>query len=134
MSESIYDKIQKPMYVCRVRHNGVYVAGSQLKGEKHCTVTFLQAVKKYENYDLLENVEKSARLIWRRWGKSDLLPAGAVLTDTFYVARYPSTYNDDNNNNNTTKKSSYTHYIATLNKEDTFGQITYVNDVSFNKQ
>lgn len=130
MDQTGQDTKQKPLYVCRVRHNGVYVAGSQLEGEKNCTVTFLTTVQRYENYDLLENVENAARLSWLRWDKfHPFPPIGAVATDTLYVARYPVGDNDDNKNGSS-KTSPYTHYIGTLHQEDTFGQITYVKDVS----
>lgn len=120
-------KKERQMFVCRASHKAAWVAGTQLEGEKQCTVTFLGSVASYERYELLENVENAARLSWLSWDKYQQIPSGAVATDTMFIARHVS--NDDNGNEDGT--SSKIQYIGTLDKTSNLGTITYVKDVSY---
>lgn len=122
---------ETPIYVCRVLHNGVWVAGGQKEGEQRCTVGFQGSVKSYERYELLENVESAARLNWASWDKFRPLPVGAVATDrgATFVARHVM---DDKGSANGSFK--YTHYIGTHSSEEKLGEITYVRSVSAEKK
>ncbi|KAK0082720.1 hypothetical protein PV325_009933 [Microctonus aethiopoides] len=117
-------KKERQMFVCRASHKAAWVAGTQLEGEKQCTVTFLGSVSSYDRYELLENVENAARLSWLSWDKYQQIPSGAVATDTMFIARHVS--NDDNGNEDGT--SSKIQYIGTLDKTSNLGTITYVKD------
>lgn len=118
---------QRSIYVCRASHNGVPVAGKQIEGEKRCTVTYLGNVVSYERYDLLENVDKSARLRWQEWNKFHRLPIGAVAAEKKYVARHVVREDETVRTGNS---HGYTHYIGTYDASEGLGRITYVKDVS----
>ncbi|XP_011694033.1 PREDICTED: protein unzipped [Wasmannia auropunctata] len=110
------------LYVCRAMHSGVWVAGTQKEIEKNCTVTIHGAVRKYEKYELLENVDGAARISWVEWNKYMQPHLGAVYVDKKdLVARHPAVAKD-------MKKPRYTHYIGTLSPPDNFGSIVYVNE------
>lgn len=116
---------KKPLYVCRVLHNTVWVAGSQKGDEKKCTVTIHGSVKSYDKYELLENIRSAARVNWEHWDKYKSTPIGAVATEKMYVARHGVRNNDKDNGHD---KPRYTHYIGTLNSHDNLGSISYVRD------
>lgn len=107
--------------------SSVWVAGTQRNKEKYCTVTLHGSVQSYQKYELLENVDGAARIVWVRWTKFSQPLLGAVYVDKMLVARYKT---DSDDKKNTTKKSRYTHYIGTLNSNDNFGSIIYANEVS----
>lgn len=114
---------RRPLYVCRVLHTAVWVAGSQKGDEQRCTVTIHGNVQSYDKYDLLENVDSAARVNWEHWDKYKNTPVGAVAMEKMFIARHPA---------KTDKNASsprYTHYIGTLNKR-ILGSISYVKDVS----
>ncbi|XP_057327320.1 protein unzipped [Microplitis mediator] len=118
---------ERALYVCRVYHGGIWVAGSQIEGQNRCTVTSLGNFYSYERYELLENVENSARLSWLPWDKFRKIPAGAVAADTMFVARHPvSAGDEEDDGKNDGVSPSYTHYIGTLDPKDKLGTITYV--------
>jgi hypothetical protein len=117
---------KRPIFVCRALHNGIWVAGGQKEGKKHCTVTLTGNVRSYERYQLLENVENAARLSWNNWTKFYRPPVGSVATDKLYVARHTA-----NQVKQEGQKSNQTHYIGTLSSQDTLGTITYVKEVNF---
>ena len=108
-------------------HNGVPVPGRQIEGEKNCTITYLGNVVSYARFDLLENVENSARLSWVSWDHFHQTPLGAVSTEKNYVARYVVSDKE-----NMDKSIAYTHYIGTYYPTEGLGIITYVKDVSLN--
>lgn len=123
---------ERALYVCRVYHGGIWVAGSQIEGQNRCTVTSLGNFYSYERYELLENVENSARLSWLPWDKFRKIPAGAVAADTMFVARHPvSAGDEEDDGKNDGVSPSYTHYIGTLDPKDKLGTITYVKAVSY---
>ncbi|XP_074113190.1 beta-pore-forming protein unzipped isoform X2 [Cotesia typhae] len=120
---------ERAMFVCRVYHGGIWVAGSQIQGQNRCTVTLLGNFHSYERYELLENVENSARLSWIPWDKFHKIPTGAVAADTMFVARHVVSAEDDEEEEeakNDSVSPSYTHYIGTLDHKDKLGTITYV--------
>lgn len=117
-------KRKKPLYVCRVLHTTVWVAGSQKGDEKRCTVTIHGGVKSYDKYELLENVDNAARVNWEQWVNYKQTPVGAVATEKMFVARHAVHNNDKDNGDDHPR---YTHYIGTLNSHD-FGSISYVRD------
>lgn len=121
---------EKPLYVCRVLHNTVWVAGTQRGDEKRCTVTIHKSVQSYDKYELLENIGNAARVNWEHWDKYKQTPIGAVATATekttekMYVARcaVPNEKSEDDDES----LPKYTHYIGTLISSDGFGTISYV--------
>ncbi|KAG7196654.1 hypothetical protein KM043_015992 [Ampulex compressa] len=116
---------KRPLYVCRVLHIGVWVAGSQKGDEQNCTVSIHGSVQSYSRYELLENVENAARVTWQPWDRYKLNPIGAVATDSMYVARHEVPLEPDEKNDSS-PVSRFTHYIGTLNLNDNLGIITYV--------
>ncbi|XP_076626660.1 beta-pore-forming protein unzipped [Colletes latitarsis] len=115
---------KKPLYVCRVLHTTVWVAGSQKGDEKRCTVTIHGSVQSYDKYELLENVDNAARVNWEHWDKYKPTPIGAVATEKMFVARHAV----HNNKEDSDASPRYTHYIGTLNSNDNLGTISYVRD------
>lgn len=114
---------RRPLYVCRVYHTTVWVAGSQRGDEKRCTVTIHGNVQSYDKYELLENVDNAARVNWEPWDKYTQTPIGTVATeDDMYVARHA--VHDEKNS--TESSSRYTHYIGTLYADGNLGTISYV--------
>ncbi|XP_053987878.1 protein unzipped [Hylaeus volcanicus] len=117
------ESYNKALYVCRVLHTTVWVAGSQRGDEKRCTVTIHGNVQSYDKYELLENVDNAARVNWEHWDKYKPTPIGAVATEKMFVARHV-VHNDEE----TGIAPRYTHYIGTLNSNDNLGTISYVRD------
>lgn len=117
---------KRPLYVCRVLHTTVWVAGTQRGDEQRCTVTIHGSVQSYDKYELLENVDNAARVNWEHWDKYMPTPIGAVATENMFVARQ-AVHNDKEVAGETTR---YTHYIGTLNSNDNLGTISYVRGVS----
>ncbi|XP_072155750.1 protein unzipped [Bemisia tabaci] len=80
-----------PVYVCRARHNGVWLVGSLTSGAGtgKCVVSLLGRVFQYGKYELLENVEQSSRISWVRWDRFSPPSTGAVSTGERdnYIAR-----------------------------------------------
>lgn len=116
---------RRPLYVCRAMHSSVWVAGTQKDKERRCTVTIHGIVKSYEKYELLENVDGAARIAWVYWDKYKQPLLGAVYVDKMLVARHEVKGDEKKD-----VKPRYTHYIGTLNSNDNFGTIVYVNEVS----
>lgn len=117
------------IFVCRALYNGIWVAGGQKKGDKRCAVTMSGNVKHYDRYDLLENVDGAARLVWVDWDKFHVAKVGTVgtmTTDKMYVARHVAVKNETDD----ARSVRQTHYIGTLNAQETFGMISYVKEVS----
>ncbi|KAK9301088.1 hypothetical protein QLX08_006427 [Tetragonisca angustula] len=115
---------KRPLYVCRVLHSTVWVAGTQRGDEQRCTVTIHDNVQSYDKYELLENIDNAARVNWEYWDKYKNTPFGAVATEKekMFVARH-ATETDKN-----TSSPRYTHYIGTLTALDILGSISYVRD------
>ena len=118
--------VESPFYVCRVQHEGTWVAGGQKQGDKKCTVGFMGNIRSYDRYDLLENVDSAGRLSWTTWNKFTLPPNGmvAVREESLYVARHSIDRSDDLLTNYTT------HCVGTLTMEEGFGKIVCAQDVS----
>ncbi|XP_029052705.1 protein unzipped [Osmia bicornis bicornis] len=116
---------KRPLFVCRVLHNTVLVAGSQRGDEKRCTVTIHGSVQSYDKYELLENVDNAARVNWEHWDKYKSAPIGAVAAEKMFVARHAVHNGKETSPDATTR---YTHYIGTLNSNDNFATISYVRD------
>ncbi|XP_076183842.1 beta-pore-forming protein unzipped [Ptiloglossa arizonensis] len=115
---------KKPLYVCRVLHTTVWVAGSQKGDDVRCTVTIHGSVQSYDKYELLENVDNAARVNWEHWDKYKSTPIGAVATEKMFVARH-AVHSDKDAADATPR---YTHYIGTLNSYENLGTISYVKD------
>jgi hypothetical protein len=77
---------EESILVCRARHNGDLLPGAVINNE--CIVSLARQVAKYKRYDVLRNVEGSARLQWRHWTRFNGRPYGAVAADNLgYIAR-----------------------------------------------
>ncbi|XP_034950913.1 protein unzipped isoform X2 [Chelonus insularis] len=128
-SDSSVENEEQPVFVCRVLYGGVWVAGSQIKGKKQCTVTLLGSTSTHDQYYLLENVENSARLRWLAWDKFHKIPVGTVLVsdgaDGKFIARHVVSNKQEDNNET---DSTYTHYIGTLDTTIGLGKINYVKN------
>lgn len=105
-------------------HNGNWVAGGQKQGDKHCNVSLTGSVGSYERYQLLENVDKAARISWENWTKLYQTPVGAVATSKFFVARHG--VNKSENGHDLVH-----YYIGTLDSQDSLGSIYYVKEVGY---
>lgn len=117
----------RPLYVCRAMHSSsVWIAGMQKDKERSCIAALHGSVQQYDKYELLENLDKAARITWVRWSKFSQSSVGAVFVDKMLVARYEANSDDKRDS---TKTPKYTHYIGTLNSNN-FGTISYVNEVS----
>uniref|UniRef100_A0ABD2WAD1 Uncharacterized protein n=1 Tax=Trichogramma kaykai TaxID=54128 RepID=A0ABD2WAD1_9HYME len=114
---------RKLIFVCRASHNGIQVTGNLVYGSKFCVVTHLSQVGQYKKFQLLENIEGAARMIWVHWDDYSLPPPGSVTTDKYFIARHK----EDTLNIN----SNCSHTIGLLNTFETLGTITYVNEVNF---
>ncbi|XP_014479333.1 PREDICTED: protein unzipped [Dinoponera quadriceps] len=117
-------KKMRPLFVCRAMHSSsVWVAGTQKENERRCTVTLHGTVQSYvDKYELLENIDGAARIMWLHWTKFSQPLVGAVYVDKMLVARYEAEHSKRD-----TTKPWYTHYIGTLNA-DNFGLIIYANE------
>lgn len=105
-------------------HNGNWVAGGQKQGDKHCNVSLTGSTGSYERYQLLDNVDKAARISWENWSKLYPIPPGAVATSKFFVARHKV----DGQSEHGHDLGHY--YIGTLDSQDSLGSIYYVKEVS----
>ncbi|CAH0556536.1 unnamed protein product [Brassicogethes aeneus] len=80
----------KPVYICRAKANGIWVTG-QLRLDKNvCIVSHYNHVNEEKNFEILINIENSARLSWVYRDKYTLNPQGAVCSDeqhTLFIAR-----------------------------------------------
>ncbi|XP_001603588.2 protein unzipped [Nasonia vitripennis] len=117
------DKQGRPIFVCRAMHNGNWVAGGQKQGDKHCNVSLTGSVGSYERYQLLENVDKAARINWENWTKLYQTPVGAVATSKFFVARHAVHMGKSENG-----QDLLHNYIGTLDSQDSLGAIYYVKE------
>lgn len=88
-----------------------------------CRVSAQGEVKEYSKYEILENIEGSARLTWVRWDKfSPVVPAGAVLGGKdLIIARRTFRENGES--------PGLTHFLGTLDKSEGFGKISIINQV-----
>ena len=126
-----------PVVVCRANHNGMWVSGELRLEDKTCTVSFLGTKKRYERYQVLQNVDDGARLSWFRWNKFHVVPAGAVAcgdgVETF-VARRRVGSNEASNTADATNIDGmlgFTHHVGKLDPKDGLGKISIVNEVMF---
>lgn len=111
-----------PIFICRAFHNGIPVTGGLIEGEKRCLVSLSGTVHPYDRYDLLENVENSARLVWVFWDKFHPEPVGTIATDrTLYIARHNETVK--NYQNEFDKRVTH---IGRLDSKEGLGKIIYV--------
>lgn len=120
------DEKGRPVFVCRARHNGMWVSGELRPEEKSCIVSFLGTKKSYESYQVLVNVENGARLIWVRWNKFNVVPTGAVASGDggeSFVARHVV------ESNTADDTLGFTHHIGKLDPKDGLGRINIVNKV-----
>lgn len=47
-------------------------------------------VQEIEIYDILQNVDQAARLIWTNWERNQNIPSGAVSAGEYYIAHSAS--------------------------------------------
>lgn len=121
-------KAKKRVVVCRASYDGMWVSGELRPEQKSCVVSFLGAKKHYERYQVLENVDGGARVVWVSWNKFSVVPTGAVACGDgagTFVARHrvESNVADDVGDH-------LTHHIGKLDPKDGLGKISVVNKVS----
>lgn len=79
------------IYICRAIVNGVWEPGTLLNHTRLCQVSNIAKVYTTEQYEVLQNVEQAARLVWKDWDRNTEIPLKAVSADHFYIAHTPST-------------------------------------------
>lgn len=114
-------------YVCRARHNGLWIPGVLRSGQQQCKISLLGRVFPYERYEVLENVDNGARLSWVRWDRFNGLPAGAVAGGETYVARRHIEADGKDDNNNAIRMK---HFVGKLDMNEGMGRITVIVMVS----
>lgn len=76
--------------MCRAFINGNWAPGAVSNRTNVCIVPMVvQAVEK-EQYEVLQNVDQAARLIWTEWEPHREIPRGAVSAGEYYVAHSAS--------------------------------------------
>lgn len=114
-------KNQHPVYICRATVTGVWVTG-QLRPQNHvCIVSLYKKVEEYHQFEVLVNIDNSARLSWKGKNKYTNIPQGAVTTgeSRILVARKPL---------ETNKAGSMTHYVGTFNPSENLGVYHLVDE------
>ncbi len=86
---------EKKIYVCRTRLNGNWLPGALHEGTRICIASLMVRVHQQSQYEVLQNVDQAARIVWKEWEWSVDTPDGAVLAGdlssaTYYVAHAPS--------------------------------------------
>lgn len=113
------------MYVCRARHNGVWVSGQLRSKYKECIVSLHSSVHKYFKFEVLQNLDGGAMLSWMPWDKFATIPKGAVAggQDTYvnYVARKKVAQDEG-------ISFGYTYLIGKFNPRDGLGKITVIDE------
>lgn len=78
------------IHICRAVVNGIWEPGTLLNRTRLCQVSNIEKVYSTEQYEVLQNVEQAARLVWKDWDRNTEIPLKAVSADYFYVAHTPS--------------------------------------------
>ena len=127
--EDVTEAKERPIYVCRANYDGIWVSGELRTEQKGCVVSLQGIRRKYDHYQVLENVENGARLSWVRWNKMNVvIPMGTVScaqAETF-VARHRV----EESNGADEDLPEVNYHIGRLDTKDGFGKISIVNRVS----
>lgn len=115
------------IYICRALHNGAWIPGGLHEDrEDKCTVSFIGKVYEYERYEVLQNVDNAARLVWSDW-QDDEVPAGAVSCGAdIYIAHRASPKFKLIDNNYPIGTSFLIGKVDV--KEGLFGRISVINE------
>lgn len=84
---------ERKIYVCRAKVNSKPIPGALIEkspGKFICVVALVTQVHQKEKYEVLQNVDKAARLIWENWEKSIDVPNGAILSGEYYISHSTS--------------------------------------------
>lgn len=117
--------LQRDVYVCRARHNGEWLAGVLRSGHPACHVALGNHVFRYNDYDVLDNEDKGARLSWERWDRfTGTMPVGAVAAGDNYIARRKVEEPGDGRG-----VLGFTHLLGQIEKRGFQGLINVVDQV-----
>lgn len=83
---------EREIYVCRAMVNGDRIPGALVqRGNKSvCVVAWLTQVYERDKYEILQNVDRAARLLWEDWERSREVPKSAVLSGDYFIAHSSS--------------------------------------------
>jgi len=65
-------------FVCRAEHHGALLVGQTTELGSYCVVGFVNRLYKKRHFELLVNVDRSARLEWRPYSRYAGVPEGSV--------------------------------------------------------
>lgn len=113
--------MQKPVYVCRARLATSWVAGHLRPSDKMCLVSSYGKVHETDDYQILINIENTAKLKWVVRNKYTEDIPGTVIGGEEpwrnYVGRKPLS-----------QKSRWDHILGYLDPKSGFGKYVFVNE------
>lgn len=118
---------QNKIFVCRARVNGNWVPGALFEYIPICIVSLVK-VSEQHHYEVLQNVDQAARLIWKDWERSIGIPDLAISAGEYFIAHAV--------NPNLEIKSKelaigMTHLMGKVDPhEGVFGKLSVVDEVS----
>nr|CAD7205185.1 unnamed protein product [Timema douglasi] len=120
-------QVKVPVYVCRARHNGVWISGQLRSDQRFCSISLLGVASTSNRYEVLENVDEGARLQWVPWDRFSRIPTGAVAGGETYVARRVVEDGEESNKDAGPGVLGFTHHLGKLDPKDGLGRITIIN-------
>ncbi|XP_050302082.1 protein unzipped [Anthonomus grandis grandis] len=115
---------QEPIYICRAKLTGIWVTGQLRPNKRACVATLYRKVESFKQFEVLYNIDHSARLSWVSKDKYTNIPQGAITSGEnvlrTFVGRKPSANPD--------MPGHMTHYIGTLNPSEVFGTYHVVDE------
>lgn len=113
----------EPVYVCRAKQNGIWVAGQLRPNQPKCIVSLHGIVHQYERYEILINIEGAARLSWVYRDRFTLNPQGAVTGGDEPFRNFIARRNANSHN----REGSLTYFMGKLDPNNNFGKYTLIN-------
>lgn len=123
--ENLNEVLQRDVYVCRARHNGEWLAGVLRSGHPACHVALMGRVFHYNEYEVLDNEDKAARLSWERWDRFSAIPVGAVAAGDTLIARRKA----EEVAVGSRRVLGYTHLLGQFEHKGFQGKISLVDQV-----
>lgn len=84
---------ERKIYVCRANVNGNRIPGALIEkspGKSTCVVSLVMKVYHQDKFEVLQNVDRAARLLWKDWEKNTHVPHSTVISDEQPIAHSTS--------------------------------------------
>lgn len=102
--------------------------GTLLNKSRLCQVSNIEKVYTTEQYEVLQNVEQAARLVWKAWDRNTEIALKAVSADHYYVAH---THSPNLKIYSEKLAVGQTHWIGKIDpKYGLIGRMSVINEVS----